>query len=531
MANHDKRDSSGNWLNPTGGPSGQPPARNPASVPTGLASTPSAGVLFLALRRRWPLALGLGLVAAVLAGGVTWLVISPARYMGRTLLHVDPKPPTIAYPSTETPANFSGYQKTQIALVKSRLVLGNALNQPKVAALATVREAVREQLDPIEWLERELKVDFTVGPEILRIAINGDRPQELTVLVDGIREAYLQKIVNKERTERLAKLGQLEEIYNKYQELLRRREQELRKLARSVGTSDLPTVAIKQQLTAERLGLAQKELRQMQAEIRTLQIVMQDQQGKEKSGEELEVPEGLLEQRLTQDPVIEPFRKEVARRQLELEEAKKVAQGALLASYRNRLEAAETKLNAMRDELRPKLIKQLREEVQRRLKDNVLGCQEQLALKKKLEESLQGEVKQLEEQADSLNVGSLDVEWLRRDVAHLEGVTKRIGEQTEALKVELDAPARIKVLEEAVASATNNEKKQVLAALGAALAALALVCYAVARWEYRVRRVHTADEVVSGLGMKLLGTLPDVSARQARGKTKRSKAVERAWDH
>src|SRR5262249_33084095 len=47
----------------------------------------------------------------------------------------------------------------------------------------------------------------------------------------------------------------------------------------------------------------------------------------------------------------------------------------------------------------------------------------------------------------------------------------------------------------------------------AAAGALLLVVLAFAFWEFRARRVGAADDVSHGLGMKLMGTLPDSSAR------------------
>src|SRR6185369_12426408 len=93
----------------------------------------------------------------------------------------------------------------QIALVKSRHVLQTALDRPGVADLALVRDTP----DPVGGLERELKADFNVAPEILRLTLTGPDPGELVTLLDAIRESYLAEGVNKELTDKRANLDRL----------------------------------------------------------------------------------------------------------------------------------------------------------------------------------------------------------------------------------------------------------------------------------------------------------------------------------
>jgi capsular exopolysaccharide synthesis family protein len=64
------------------------------------------------------------------------------------------------------------------------------------------------------------------------------------------------------------------------------------------------------------------------------------------------------------------------------------------------------------------------------------------------------------------------------------------------------------VLEEAIVSRTYNDRKQLLTTILAAFAALGLVFYGVAYWEWRAHRINSPDDIVEGLGMPLVGTLP-----------------------
>jgi hypothetical protein len=71
-----------------------------------------------------------------------------------------------------------------------------------VAALITVAE----KPNPLEWLTDEIQVDFSMGPEILSIALSGDKPEELVVLVNAVMKAYLDEFANEEVNKRRERL-------------------------------------------------------------------------------------------------------------------------------------------------------------------------------------------------------------------------------------------------------------------------------------------------------------------------------------
>src|SRR5437588_753954 len=86
---------------------------------------------------------------------------------------------------TPTPA-MGSHQRNQMALVKSRLVLVSALRDPRVAKLGVIARQAEQGVDPVEWLEREVQVDFSVAPEDLRISMSGLETDDLVVLVNAL---------------------------------------------------------------------------------------------------------------------------------------------------------------------------------------------------------------------------------------------------------------------------------------------------------------------------------------------------------
>ena len=165
--------------------------------PASLSGTPDALALLKALRRRWGLALVLGLLLAAVAGPAAWYVVPRDKYTAVATLQVATKPKRIIFEPRDGTTDFSTYQKTQVALFKDRSVISHAitkLTEKGVGAIPTLQE----QPDPEGWLERQLKVEFVGGSEVLRVSLSGDRPKDIAAIVNQMIDSYMELVVDKE---------------------------------------------------------------------------------------------------------------------------------------------------------------------------------------------------------------------------------------------------------------------------------------------------------------------------------------------
>src|SRR4051812_37646874 len=80
------------------------------AAPEPLASKPSAMGLLKALRRRWLLAVSLGLLLAPPVAGAAWY-LRPVTFTARTTLHVKSTENKILFDIPEFRADFSNYQR------------------------------------------------------------------------------------------------------------------------------------------------------------------------------------------------------------------------------------------------------------------------------------------------------------------------------------------------------------------------------------------------------------------------------------
>jgi capsular exopolysaccharide synthesis family protein len=121
----------------------------------------------------------------------------------------------------------------------------------------------------------------------------------------------------------------------------------------------------------------------------------------------------------------------------------------------------------------------------------------------------------------------VDVEADREEIAIATEFARKVGSEVEYVQVELNAPDRIQVLAAAKTPRTKDETRKLKAGGGGALGSFVLVVLGVSFWEFRSRRVDTADDVTNGLGLKLVGVLPSTSGKARRQAVKNNTAQRR----
>jgi capsular exopolysaccharide synthesis family protein len=491
----------------------------------GLDSGLNPRTLLAALRRRWLIASILGLVCGAAAAAAGWYLM-PVKYTARALLYVAASPQSVVFPGAESRTDFAIYQRTQIGLITSRPVLNAALKEPGVRDLPEVQQ----QLDPVEWLKKKVVADYNAGPEMLSVGTTAASPDQAALLANAVTKAYMSEIVDKERNKRLVRLDQLKEVSNKYEALLQRKREAFKTIAEPLGTGDAQTAVLKQRFAQEQLAVAEKELLQLQSDVRKWEIELGVLRAREKAAGRLGVRDADVEEFARGDRVVAKLAAQKDRLEALIHETLPVVgqgeQDPAIRKYRADLEEVERQLVARRQEIRPQLEEQLRARAVETSADARAQLEERIALSKKLEESLESDVKRLRADARSLGRGSMSLESYREEIAQTEDVAKKVAAMVETLTVELEAPSRVTQLEEAVPPAGHDRKQKMMAAAGGGSGALACMLLLVAWLESRSRRISSVEEVIHGLGMRLLGTLP--ARPQRRGLLGRAQA-ERSW--
>jgi capsular exopolysaccharide synthesis family protein len=482
-------------------------------LPPALAAHPDVFKLLKALKRRWLLAFCLGLLCAGGAMVVTYMVLPPGKYTASTLLKVALQQPRLIFATSEQQSDFDTYRRTQVVHIRSRPVLNTALRNPKVAEL----ETIKKQLDPIDWLMKRVGVDFINGSEIMRISISGDNDQDLMTLANAITDAYLTEVVNKEQNDRLRRVDQLKELLTRQESSLREKRKVLRGLAEQIGTGNPDTVSSKQKATQELLTQTKMQLTQHRSELNKLEMRLLVQKGMQKSADNITLPENVVNDAIDRDSIVRRHQDTIARLETFYEETLKVAKRGTdepqAKKTWQKIQDEKEALAAYQKRIRPEVVKNLKKRAQEQAQAEIFSLTDQIAFGKRYIEVLEAQEKALDDGDRRLNQGFLDLEAYREEIVQAEAVARRIQAEIQTMEVELKSPPRVVALETAVVTHAHDVNKQLQTAGLAGLGAFGLILLGIAFQEFRARRLDTADDVVNGLGIKVIGSLPALPNR------------------
>jgi hypothetical protein len=287
----------------------------------------------------------------------------------RAFLQIVARAPKLSFTSRDNSGDYNDYLQTQFALIKSRLVLNVALQQPAIAHLA----AIRKQPDPIEWLAQNLEISNLKHFEVARVSLSpqcGASGTDQAAIINAVVSAYMQEVASVDRKRQADRHSKLKKIKQTYAEIIKDRRESARKLSESVGSDG-------HKLGVEQNGLANRY-------------------------------ERLLDQRL----------------KLRLDRA-----------------AAETVLGR-----RQKAANRETDPVHK----EIAQLEDRLAVLTAQDKVLQDELSQVADKKRSAVEASLEVKELNDEIAQMENAARKVGAEVESLNIELAAPPRVQIIENAL---------------------------------------------------------------------------------
>src|SRR5271157_1384519 len=520
-----------------GNGTGMVPSAYPVVVNPQPTSSPSPMGLLRALKRRLVLALGLAIPVSGVCSTAAWVLLPRPKYQAKAQVLVRTSTPQIMFQTIDAEAEreeSSRYQRSQLVQLKSRFVINTALQQRGISEL----KMIREQKRPAEWLAENLVAQFLQGTEVLQISLGGKYPEELARLVNAVTNTYIEEVANgdlKRRVQRRELLKKLRDT--KFAELKNRRDA-LRTLAQKAGSDDRQTLVLKQQYAIE-LGTAiRKDIREVQSEKRKLEAMIRVQR-----------PEALHEtaapmvsnddvaRLIEQDPEVSDLKAKLAAATERLASesvytgrvARKSGMNPALKTLHDEVELINKQLERKRRAIRPSVIQQLQNPQGDGQSVKGGSLEQQLAVATELEASLQEEIKNFSQMDQVLTDNTLNVQDNKEELKQIEDAATKIASEVEKLDVELQAPPRISLIEDAIPPTTRNSKKWYMMFGGISLGSFLGTLFAIAFLELRTQKIDSADEVVGDLGLAVVGSLPMLPARARRNGVMARHEKDRYW--
>ena len=474
-----------------------------------------------AFRRRWLPATALALTLGSLAGILTWLFL-PRNFEAVAWLRVRDKSGMYGVGGGRDNAEYEAYRKTQVQLIKSPFVLTSALRRPGISSLTTFSD----EDDPVGWLMRNIQVSAPMESEVVQVRLRGENAKEVTQIVNAVTQAYLNDVVNKEKTERLQRRDTLERKYKENMAEVRANLDTYHNLAKSLGTSDSAEVATQRALLLDHLGTLRAQINQSQRDLTLIDAELAIMDAKDKGEISLEqaVPEETVDALLLRDPQFAELRERLAAIEESMAyQSERSARGGSDPAVK-RLEAMRDsmvrRLEDRKEELRPQIVAQLALDSSNRRTGAAAESPVVLRMRRKiLADQLEDANKQFDKVADevrALGAANADLLARKQEIEQLMKVTDQMGVQLNATEIDVGMPNRVELIEEASPPEGSDDLFRTMLSALAATAGLVLGGGTIVLFEYLRDRVSTPDEVAQRVGLRVIGTVPRVSRSRKR---------------
>lgn len=473
-------------------------------------SLPTVTELLSAFKRRWPLALMVGVVVAILMAAGVWLAMPSGKHRVQA---------TLQFKSTRTNLldggnievsqdQFNKQMDSHKKYMETKNFLDKVAADPEVRKLPTIANS-EDKAAVIRGMfsfKRE-------SDEIVTLTLNGDEPEEMQVILKTLVREYIAKDKDDEQLVRQNTLKQVNEMLKELQEKIDDQRKKMQEAADRNGTSDSVT-----------LGL-------LTSRITTSETNYQLEQNK---GVQLKNQLELLnaqiaEGKITPDPtdLEEVFRTstQVAEKRKLLVAARKAAEDAQKSfvpgdqarlDAENKVKAAEKAVTDAEKDALAAAADGLKAKQLARLELKQAGLNNDYKLALKTADDYKKALDALIKQRNSMKNGDVGLKIAEKETDPLETQKASLIKQKSDMElIEKNAAPRIDILEDAQIFKNFNLKQKTAFAAFAAIGGLLAVCLLVSYVEWRNRRVDGVDQVVAELGMRVIGTIPAFPSRAA----------------
>jgi polysaccharide biosynthesis transport protein len=472
--------------------------------------------LLHALRRRWLLALIVGLLVGGPLAALLWLV-TPENYEVAAWLRVG-DPQQWGEQHRDQP-EYEAFRKTQAARVRSPLVLQDVLNKEGIASLPMLRN----EPEPEQFLEDEIIAVIPAESELLQIKMRGKDPHQLVKIVNAVKDSYIENVVQAENRNLKGRHDLLENTLNLKKTEIANKRQQLQTLETQTNSPDLDSVKVQENLLIQQSGNIMNEMSRVRDDLAKVmrQLAILYNQG----DNPITVPQYLIEVNLSHDDEIAEYTKEKNQMQLMVEYAMAASRlkerDPQVKDYKSKLAGIEERLEQRRRELMPQIVKHLQMDLAAGDGQKVADPAQLEISKKQYEanlETLQKNLDDVRAKTTSLGNASATINGLQEEIRAEELERNDLQTQLDKVSLELQLPSRVVVLNDASVPEAPNVVLRFVVTIFAGFLGFVLGSGTIVGMEYQAHRLSSTGELSSKTGLRVLGTVPNLeSLSRAKG--------------
>lgn len=491
-----------------------------APPPAALSSAPTMSTLLHAFRRAWKVGLPLAILGALGVAAAAWVFVPP-QYTSAMVLRINSRP-NVA--SLEEEGNFANVQKSQLALLKSFDVVTEAIGKSRAEELHGVT------FSPLK-VQKQLITNFNDGPEILNVALSGDNAEATAALLNALGQVYPAKVQAADEARMKNRIVQLRRRLQSdgrkdtpgpatLAEQLRDKRVELAKAEKDAGLDDAKSIVAQFNHAQAMLQTAQTAMRDRKLARTGAEAELMAKQAKLDRPIEVTVPEAEAEELAQKDPDYQELQKNISAKRKLIEQLQSSVSRAAMASQLRKPQAELRELLDERRQLLDSAKRRLgglkRAAARQQLDREISDTADKVEQAKRQENDLGEEVRKWSVAVENYRAGGPkappEVEALRDQVGQLEKEYKRVGDELANCEGAMPLSPRVTLHTEAFVPTEKDYGRPMKFALAGGVLTFCFLLLGVCLMETRGRRVYASEDIMQGLGMRVLGVLPRMPA-------------------
>jgi len=479
---------------------------NQPSMPAPVVqSTPTASGLLNAFRRRWVLGTFIGAIVAAAMGVGVWVALPAGKHQVRAIVQLRTKGIDL---SGRNQDDFREYRRQQMYLLKSRDLITRTIAEPAVSSLDMVKQAE----DPIQMLEDQLKVTGATD-DIIEVSLTGNNLEDMKVILDHLVKRYVDDATafeHKDLEEQIKKLEGLAESLRVEIEAGERQIELLGRANQTTGGEDnAKRLAALQQRHIEADGeynRVGRELLRLEAEVKVLREQLEDKNPKTQ-------PNPVLVREYVQaEPNVMKAEAAWKTKAALLKKEIETSGGNETLDYIVELKAEVAKLLSAYEETK-KVATTLAIERARAIENatalaRVIQLDTTIKVKKEEREKLKEERDALKKLIDVGVGGGLNIRAMLDALKPQKETLDKTNVLLTKLRLDAKLGGKVTMRGDVDKIPNHNQNKKIIFSSVGGLATFFVVVLMVAFLEWRTRRVDSVDQVVTELGMRVIGTVP-----------------------
>lgn len=501
-----------------------------AGKPELLTAKPDPIGLMRALRTNWAVALLAASAIGVGCFALGWFFI-PITYESQALVEVrnlEPGSDLNDEKHRPTKDEVQAFRETQLAIVKSPTVLNAVLANPSVANL----KWIKREPDKVKWLQNNLIVGYTSeDAEYLRIMMRDFDPQQMQVIVNAVHDEYLKHYNDNAWQEKIDKKNLLQQQRDALLSELRQLHDGMHDILREIGGFDDDDAANRERVLAVQLSGLRQQLTSVSSESRKYQAQALGWDLQRRRYADPERLAMMVDRYLDEEPEIQALSDEIRAwsRAISREQQRTVRATAYVRGLRGQLAQMQQELNEMKEAMRPAATEQFRMEMLDQIEAEFQTVALAFQNARQFEAQTQEQIGEIELALDEVRKYNTDVSQAEEKIEPIREVKNDLEAKLRQLNMELQLGSRENQRRVRSVYRVSNEEARlkyrplanyvIVSFCGVAGFGLTFGGFALASF-YR-RRVSAAEQMESGLDVRVLGVVPQLSTGLQNRLTKR----------